>query len=89
MPLYTNYVLGGHILFGMEASILTDFDGGFNHRNRHLEQQDTEKIEFELRDVDGIRISRCVPRVAFWEVISALHSNINRSFSPQPAAPLL
>jgi hypothetical protein len=65
---------------------------GFNHRNRHLEQQETEKIESEVRDVDRIRIMRCVrmlPRVAFWEVISALQSNINRSFPPQPAAPHL
>jgi hypothetical protein len=95
MPSYTSLhvdVFGGPILFGLEANILTDLDGRFNHRNRHLEQQETEKIKSEVRDVDRIRIMRCVrmlPRVTFWEVISALQSNINRSFSPQPAAPHL
>ncbi len=80
-------VFGGPNLFGMEANILTDLDGRFNHRDRHLEQQETEKIKSEVRDVERIRISRCMPRVAVWGVIRALQSNINRYFSPQPAAP--
>jgi hypothetical protein len=87
-------VFGVPILFGIrvEAKIfLADLDG-FSHRDRHLEQQETEKIESEVRDVDRIRITKCVrmlPRVAFWRVIKALRSNINRYFSPQPAAPHL
>ncbi len=65
---------------------LGDLDG-FNHRNRHLEQQKTEKIESEVRDVDRIRISKCVPGVAFWRVIRALQSNINRYFPPSLPLP--
>ncbi len=51
------------------------------HRERYLEQKQTEKIETEVkRDVDRIRISKvygCCPGVAFWGVIRALQSNIN------------
>ncbi len=38
---------------------LADLDG-FSHRDRHLEQQETEKIESEVRDVYRIRSMRCV-----------------------------
>jgi hypothetical protein len=62
----------------MEANILADLDG-FNYRDRHLEQQETEKIEFEVRDVDRIRITGCVrmlPKMAFWEVIGDTVSHV-------------
>jgi hypothetical protein len=61
----------------------------FLHRESYLEQQ-TEKIETEVRGVDRIQITEvyaCCPGVAFWRVIRALQSNINIYYSPQPAAP--
>jgi hypothetical protein len=32
--------------------------GGHNHRDRYLEQQQTEKIETEVRDINRIRITK-------------------------------
>jgi hypothetical protein len=65
---------------------------GGNHRDIYLEQQQTEKIETEVRDVDRIRVIetvRMLSRVAFWRVIRSFQSNINLYYSPQSAAPHL
>jgi hypothetical protein len=62
------------------------------HRDRYLEQQQTEKIETEMRDGDVIRITKmyaCCPGWPSEELIRALQSNINIYYSPKPAAPLL
>jgi hypothetical protein len=53
-----------------------------NHRDTYLEQQQTEKIETEVRDVDRIRITK-VSLVAFWGVIiRALLLDINICYTP-------
>ncbi len=36
------------------------------HRDTYLEQQQTEKLETEARDVDRIRSVRMLSMVAFW-----------------------
>ena len=59
-------------------------------RDTHLEQQQTEKIETEVRDVDRIRVIetvRMLSRVAFWGVIRALQADTNICYTPQPSAP--
>ncbi len=42
----------------------------FSHRERYLKQQQTEKIETEVRDVDRIQIM--LSRVAFWGGVTQL-----------------
>ncbi len=69
---------------------LADLDG-INNRNRHLEQQETEKIEFEVRDVDRIRITKCTNAaqgglLGGHKSTQVKHKQI---LSPQPAAPHL
>ncbi len=61
--------------------------GEHEHRVVDLEQQQTEKIKTDVRDVDRIRITndesvRMLSRVAFWWIIRALQSDINKRYTP-------
>jgi hypothetical protein len=38
----------------------------FNHRDTYLEQRQTEKSETEVRDVDGIQITKVYPCCPGW-----------------------
>jgi hypothetical protein len=54
-----------------------------------LEQQQTEKFETEVKDVDRIRITKVYascPGLAFWGLIGALQSDINICYPPQLSA---
>jgi hypothetical protein len=62
---------------------------GNYHRDTYLEQQKTEKIETEVRDVERIRITNvyaCCPGWPYKGVIRALQSDINICYPPQPSA---
>jgi hypothetical protein len=55
-----------------------------------LEQQQTKKIETEVKYVDRIQITKVYascPGVVFWGVIRALQSDINICYPPQPSSP--
>jgi hypothetical protein len=62
---------------------------GLCHRDRYLKQQQTEKIETKVRDIDRIRIRKVytilhmLSKVVFWRVRRALWSNLNIHCSPQ------
>ena len=65
-----------------------DFPKCKEHRDTYLEQQETEKIETEVRDVDRRRITKVYDCLGFWGVIRALQSDINICFSPPLSTPL-
>ncbi len=69
------------------VSLVTDVEqlGRCSHRDTYLEQQQTEKIETEVRDVDRIRITKVYACCLGWPsggVIRALQSDINICYPP-------
>ncbi len=95
MPSYKSLhvdVFGGPILFCMGANIFGYLDS-FNHWDRHLEQQETEKIESEVREVLGYESRNVYTHAAQGGLLGVQKSTPVKHkqmyFSPQPAAPHL
>ena len=70
------------VIFKYLDSFITDFcRGRFVHRDRYLEQHQTEKIDTEVTDIEdmiGYESQKCMHPVhgaAFWGVIRALQSD--------------
>ncbi len=64
---------------------ITEVCCGRYHRDRYLDQHQTEKNETEVKDVDRIRITKVYascPGAAFWVVIRVLQSDINICYNP-------
>ena len=68
---------------GAAALLLQTCRGRFVHRERYLEQHQTEKIDTEVKDIEdmiGYESQKCMHPVhgaAFWGVIRALQCDIN------------
>jgi hypothetical protein len=70
------------VIFKYLDSFITDFcRGRFVHRDRYLEQHQTEKIDTEVKDIEdmiGYESQKCMHPAhgaAFWGVIRALKSD--------------
>jgi hypothetical protein len=79
------------VIFKYLDSFITDFcSGRFVHRDRYLEQHQTEKIDTEVNNIEdmiGYESQKCIHPVhgaAFWGVIRALQSDINLFYPPPP-----